>query len=113
METEINMNNLDEELDETLYVVQWHMGGLSITPEDIGYNVCEQCGDVDVSDSGSDTLGELLLAVAYDFTLGYSFDEDVYVQLKENLSDEGFNLNMSFSEVKSYYDDNFGNLGEK
>lgn len=103
MKTEINTHNLDEELDETLYVVRWHLGGLSITPEDIGYNFCEQCGDSDVADAGSNTLGELLLAVIYEVTFNSDeIDEGDFFNIKNILSDEGFDLNMTFSEVNAY-----------
>jgi len=103
MKSEINVNNLDEELDETLYVVQWHMGGLSITPEDIGYNVCDQCGDVDVSSDGSNTIEELLLEVIDGIKFNTNeIDEIDFINLKNTLSDEGFELNMTLLEVNAY-----------
>lgn len=114
METKININNLKQQLNERLYVVQWHTNGeISITPEDIGDGYCEQCGDYDVSNDGSDTLGDLLLSIMNIITFFgqiNSLNKQDYAELKKILSDNGFKLNMSLSEVNTYYFGSINNL---
>lgn len=97
----ITLNNLDTPLDTRLYVVSWHLGGTSLSDEPVD-NYCEECGDFDLSDSGSSAYGELLSAVVYEYTYGNIdwIDRDGYNRVKELLKENDYDLKISLKDVK-------------